>query len=169
MGDTDRFLVVHDYGMGGLWWWIRAESAERIVETIAEVEVVTDPARIAAVKDDDFEEVALDDLPAGPLADLRDQRTEQRGRPGYGALAGRDRVYLRDDDEEYAGFVFLSEVGPDGRRLRQVELSPEGDALREDDFPIDPPVDLRDPRYVTKEITAQEFEAAWQNARDEPV
>jgi hypothetical protein len=70
-------------------------------------------------------------------------------------------VYLRDDDEEYEGTVFLSEVGPDGRRLRQVEVSPDGEGVREQDFPIDPPVDLRDPQYFHQEISAEEFERAW--------
>ena len=26
-----RFLVAHDYGMGSLWWWIEAPSAEAII------------------------------------------------------------------------------------------------------------------------------------------
>jgi hypothetical protein len=41
-----RHLVCHDYGMGGLWWWVWARSPAEIVETCAEVEVVTDPERI---------------------------------------------------------------------------------------------------------------------------
>ena len=163
-----RYLVQHDYGMGALLWWVRAASPEEIVDSVAEVEVITDPAVVARVteEDDDIEEVDLDDLPEGSFADLRDQRAEHRGRPGYGVLAGRDVVYLIDDDEEYQGVVFLSEVGPDGRRLRQVEVPPEGDRIREDYFLIDPPVDLRDPKYVEKEITAEEFEAAWAQARE---
>lgn len=161
-----RHLVLHDYGMGGEWWWVRARSGDAIVEAIAEVEVITDPVRVAQAEDEELDEVVLDDLPAGgTLADLRDQRTAQRGDPDYGVLAGRERVYLRDDDEEYEGVVFLSEVGRDGRRLRQVELAPDGAGIREDDFPIDPPVDLRDPQYVAKEVSAEEFERAWAAAR----
>lgn len=40
-----RYLVLHDYGMGGLWWWVWAESAEEIVRVCAEVEVVTPGSR----------------------------------------------------------------------------------------------------------------------------
>jgi hypothetical protein len=30
-------LVLHDYGMGGLWWWIAAPSAEAIQATFKNV------------------------------------------------------------------------------------------------------------------------------------
>ncbi|MES4892196.1 hypothetical protein [Streptomyces sp. NPDC096012] len=40
-------LALHDYGMGGSWWWIRARSEREILETFAWVEVVTDPATTA--------------------------------------------------------------------------------------------------------------------------
>jgi hypothetical protein len=32
-----RFLVLHDYGMGGSWWWIRARSEWEIAQEFAEV------------------------------------------------------------------------------------------------------------------------------------
>ncbi len=166
MPDKPRHLVVHDYGMGGVWWWVRAASPEEIVETIAEVEVVADPSG-AGVDTDALDEADLDALTDELLIALRDRRTAQRSRPGYGVLAGRERVYLRDDDEEYEGVAFLSEVGPDGRRLRQVELFPDGAGVRSDEFPIDPPVDLRDPRYLAMEIDSRTFEDAWRTARDE--
>lgn len=35
-----RFLILHDYGMGGSWWWVRARSAREVLETFAEVEVI---------------------------------------------------------------------------------------------------------------------------------
>ncbi len=158
----EKFLVVHDYGMGGLWWWVWARSAEEIVESLAEVEVV-DPASAGELGD--LAEVRLGALPAdSPLAELRDQRSAQRGQPGYGALAGRERVWLRDDDAEFEGTVFLTEVGPDGRQLRLVEQPPDGAAVRTDDFVLNPPIDLRDPRLAEMAITAEEFEHAWQAA-----
>lgn len=44
------YLVLHDYGMGGLWWWILASSAEEITASFAEVEVVGDPEAIARAR-----------------------------------------------------------------------------------------------------------------------
>ncbi|MFJ1796388.1 hypothetical protein [Kitasatospora griseola] len=29
-GGKTRHPVLHDYGTGGLWWWVRAGSAEEI-------------------------------------------------------------------------------------------------------------------------------------------
>jgi hypothetical protein len=151
--------------MGGLWWWVWARSAEEILDTVAEVEVIVDVASNANQATD---EVYLDALPDGPLADLRDQRTAHRHLPGYGELAGRSRVYLRDNSPEYDGVVYLTEVGPDGRRLRQVEQLPNGDALRTDDWPFDPPIDLRDPQYAAMAIGSDTFEEAWRHARPDP-
>ena len=34
------FLVCYDYGTGGLWWWIMANSAEDITATYREVTVL---------------------------------------------------------------------------------------------------------------------------------
>jgi hypothetical protein len=160
-----RYLVVHDYGMGGLWWWIWASSPEEIVETLAGVEVVDESS--AAGAGEDIEEVRLDALVDQSLIDMRDRRAAQRLLPGYGVLAGRDRVYLRDADESYGGTVFLSEIGPDGRQLRMVEQPPRGDALRIDDFPINAPLDLRDPALAAREISGAAFEQAWRSARPE--
>ncbi|MCW6007272.1 hypothetical protein K1W54_22405 [Micromonospora sp. CPCC 205371] len=55
-----RFLVLHDCGMGGLWWWIRAESVRQIVETFAEVEVIEDPQTVARFANDSLTEVDID-------------------------------------------------------------------------------------------------------------
>jgi hypothetical protein len=93
---SERFLVLHDYGMGGLWWWIHARSEREIVETFAEVEVVRDPEAAARFPDGELAEVDIDaeTMPPG-LAGLREQRAAQKGRPGFGALAGRAEVFLR--------------------------------------------------------------------------
>ncbi|MFI2073537.1 MULTISPECIES: hypothetical protein [Streptomyces] len=169
-----RFLVLHDYGMGGLWWWIHARSEREILETFAWVEVVTDPETVAwREADDSLEEVDIDAprMPAG-LDGLRAKRDAQRGQPGFGALAGRDVVYLRrrwdeEDDEDLAA-VYLMELGPDGRRLREVELAEDGTGLKSgpDDWPFNPPVvDLFDPELVGQEISRGEFEEQWARAR----
>ncbi|MFJ8442685.1 hypothetical protein [Kitasatospora griseola] len=165
-----RHLVLHDYGMGGLWWWVWAGSAEEIVESCAEVEVVTDPDAVQHVDTWDLKEVHLDDPEPNPLSSFRARRDAQRGRPGFGALAGRDRVHLRRPEVE-EGQVYLVELGPDGRRLRQVELGADGGAVgtTPEDWPFNPPTDLYDPEYAAWEIGRDEFEDAWRRARREPA
>ncbi|GKQ40704.1 hypothetical protein ALMP_72270 [Streptomyces sp. A012304] len=156
--------------MGGLWWWVWADSAEAIVSACAEVEVITDPEDVVRAETWDLEEVHLDAPDPNPLSSLRAKRDAQRGQPGFGVLAGRERVYLRwqEDGEEE---VLLMEFGPDGRRLRQVESRPDGDAIRTtaEDWPFNPPFDLHDPQWVSMEIGPDDFEAAWQRARREPA
>jgi hypothetical protein len=165
-----RFLVSHDYGMGGLWWWFWARSATEVVERLAEVEVVAAPETIAWARDEGFDEVDLDAawLPE-PLDETRATRDVQRGRPGFGALAGRSPVYVRRrDDEEMAapGFVYW-ELDAAGRRMREVESYDDGTAARfsGEDLMINAPVvDPYDPEAAGWEIGAEEFEAAWRRA-----
>ncbi|MFE9446450.1 hypothetical protein ACFYO2_47985 [Streptomyces sp. NPDC006602] len=165
-----RFLVLHDYGMGGSWWWIHARSAREVLETFAWVEVVTDPEVVARFEGAELEEVGIDAplLPPG-LDSLRAERDAQRGHEGFGALAGRNIVYLRRpwDDEDDEPVVYLMEIGPDGRRVRQVELAEDRTALRSgpDDWPFNPPiVDLFDPALAGQEISRREFEDQWAGA-----
>jgi hypothetical protein len=164
-----RFLVLHDYGMGGLWWWVHARSAREVLETFAEVEIVDAPAHRARAEGWQLPEVDIDApaMPAG-LAELRATRDQQRGLPGFGALADRPVVYLRRawDGDEPA--VYLVEVGPGGRRMRQVEVAEDGIATRTDlrDWPVNPPfVDLFDPQVLDLEIDRDDFERAWAAAR----
>lgn len=164
-----RYLVLHDYGMGGLWWWVWAGSAEEIVRVCAEVEVVTEPEAVERAETWSLEEVHLDAPDPNPLSDFRAQRDAQRGQPGFGVLAGRERVYLRwqeEGDEE----IFLMELGPDGRRLRQIEIGADGGAVKTsaEDWPLNPPCDLYDPQYVSLEISCDDFESAWHRAHHEP-
>ncbi|MEU9128882.1 hypothetical protein AB0D08_12370 [Kitasatospora sp. NPDC048540] len=166
-----RFLVLHDYGMGGSWWWVRARSVREILETFAWTEVVSDPETVARFEEDDLDDVDIDapQMPPG-LDGLRAERDAQRGRPGFGALADRDVVHLRrrwDEDDE-ASVLCLMEVGTDGRRSRQVELNEDGTGVRSgpDDWPFNPPVvDLFDPVVAGWLISAQEFEEQWARAR----
>jgi hypothetical protein len=165
-----RFLVVHDYGMGGLWWWIWAESAQEVVNTLAEVEVVTDPETMNRAAEWSLAEVDLDRVDGdAALAELHGQRDEQRGQPGFGALAGRQRVFLRLPDEDDDA-IYLAELGADGRRLRQVEVRPDGTRYKStaEDWPFNPPFDLYDPRYAAMEIEARDFEEAWRQAIHDP-
>ncbi|GAA0556524.1 hypothetical protein GCM10010172_44330 [Paractinoplanes ferrugineus] len=168
-----RFLVLHDYGMGGLWWWIHARSEGEIAREFAEVEVIVDPAAWARFPDGELDEVDIDDetMPPG-LADLRDERRAHRDRPGFGALVGREAVFLRrpwaeaDDTEPQ---IYYEHLGPDGRRLRQVEVYADGTAIRTgpDDWLFNPPTDLHDPDLPQWEISARDFEEAWRRARAE--
>jgi hypothetical protein len=160
-----RFLVLHDYGMGGLWWWIHARSEREIMETFAEVEVVDDPEHLARFADGSLKEVGIDDpvMPAG-LKEAREERDAQRDQPGFGALAGREKVWIRDTS--YEDEVYFEELGPDGRRLRQVTVGADGTMVRTgpEDWPFNPPRDLYDPGLLGYEISADEFEQAWNEA-----
>jgi len=170
--EKTRFLVLHDYGMGALWWWVWARSAQEIVLALAEVEVVDDPDSIAEAETWSLEEVDLDASDPNSLSDARAERDAQRDQPGFGALVGRERVYLSEPEEYDDGVtVYLSELGPDGRKLRQVEIGPDGRAIKTDesDSPINAPLDLYDPQYVALEIDNAAFEAAWDQAQwEEP-
>ncbi|MQY34660.1 hypothetical protein SRB17_26300 [Streptomyces sp. RB17] len=103
------FLALHDYGMGGSWWWVRARSERAVLGTFAWVEVVTDPETVARFEEEGLEEVDIDDprMPPG-LDGLRAERDAQRGREGFGALADRDIVHLgrRWDEEADEPVVF---------------------------------------------------------------
>jgi hypothetical protein len=164
-----RYLVLHDYGMGGLWWWIHARSSREVLETFAEVDVVDAPADIARAEGWQLAEVDIDApvMPAG-LDLLRATRDRQRALPGFGALAIQQVVYLRQEWEGEDPATYLVEVGPDGRRVRQVELAEDGSATKTDaqDWPFNPPlVDLFDPRLPDQQIDRDEFEQAWAAAR----
>ncbi|MFD9464553.1 hypothetical protein [Streptomyces sp. NPDC060027] len=168
--DKYSFLALHDYGMGGSWWWVRARSAREVRETFAWVEVVTDPKTVARFKDMGLEEVDIDAprMPPG-LDGLRAERDAQHGCEGFGSLADREVVYLqRQGAEEHdESVVYLMEVGSDGRRVRQVELAEDDTALRSgpDDWPFNPPVaDLFDPALVDQEINRSTFEEQWARA-----
>lgn len=163
-----RYLVLHDYGMGGLWWWIHARSVREVRETFAEVEVIDDPAAVARAEGWKLDEVDIDVSATPPgLDELRTERDRQRALPGFGALADRPKVFLRqagDDDPA----TYLVEAGSDGRRIRQVEIAEDGTTIKTDteDWPFNPPlVDLFDPQLPNQEIDREEFERAWTAAR----
>ncbi|MEU4217089.1 hypothetical protein [Actinoplanes sp. NPDC026623] len=137
------------------------------------MEVITDPDVLARFPDGELPEVDIDAtvMPAG-LDDLREQRRAQRDRPGFGAFAGREAVFLRrrwDEAEETEPQIYYEHLGPDGRRLRQVEMYADGTAVRAgpEDWPFNPPYDLYDPDLAQWEIGAEEFEQVWRRARRE--
>ncbi|MBO4209674.1 hypothetical protein [Micromonospora echinofusca] len=155
--------------MGGLWWWIHARSVREVRETFAEVEVVVAPDSLAQAEDWRLAEVDIDApvMPAG-LDELRVQRDRQRALPGFGALADREIVYLRQEWDDDDPATYLLEIGADGRRVRQVERTGNGTATRTDtgDWLFNPPVvDLFDPLLADREIDRGEFERWWSTAR----
>lgn len=161
-----RFLVHHDYGMGGLWWWIWAGSADEIMRTLAEVEVLTDPEILSWHRD--VEEFDLDDVDGDPvLVAKREERDEQRGKPGFGVLVGKPRVFLRVEED---GVDYLVDYAPDGRWQRQVRIGEDGTLYRSEigDWPINPPIDLYDPQCAEREIDESVFEEAWRKAAPDP-
>ncbi|MGW4244027.1 hypothetical protein [Nocardia sp. NPDC004722] len=166
------FLVCHDYGMGGVWWVIHARSAREIVETFAETAVVEDPQRWAELEKWGLDEVDIDDRSDSALNSLRAQRDSQRTKEGFGAVAERGLLYTRkrwDPEEDVAAADYLTEI-IDGYRTRQVEIRDGGEVVRTDleDFPLNPPIDLWDPELAAQEITAEEFETAWDSATPAP-
>jgi len=166
------YLVRHEYGMGAMWWWIRAVSAAQITATFAEVEVIDDPAILRTVESWPLDELDIADAVRGPLADLYERRERQRRDPAFGKLLGKDRVYLRLPDPEEPATWWLSEHDPSGLRLRQIELRPDGTAITSSaaDRPMNPPFDLGDPQFASSEISADQFERAWEHAtRNEGV
>jgi hypothetical protein len=161
-----RYLVRHDYGMGALWWWVKAPSAAAITETFAEVEVIDDPAIVRRAQSRSFDELDMADAASGPLADLYQRRQQQRHDPEFGKLLGKGRVYLRLPDPEEPAAWWLTEHDEGGRRLRQIELLPDGTAIATSatDWEFNPPFDLGDPQFAAHEIGRAEFEQAWEHA-----
>ena len=90
----------------------------------------------------------------------------QRRNPAFGKLLGNIRVYLRLPDPEEPSTWWLSEHDSAGRRLRQIEQRPDGNAITSSvaDWPMNPPFDLGDPQFAANEISADDFEQAWERA-----
>ena len=83
--DVNAYLVCHDYGMGGLWWWIAAGSPEAIRRHYADVVVFEGLPDWASGPDDprlaNIEHVALGDKDARGdrvRQGLRDEAQERR-------------------------------------------------------------------------------------------
>ena len=156
-----RFLVTHDYGMGSLWWWIEAPSAEAIVQTYAEVMIV-EPAEGEAERFADIPSLRIGDPAPAGLDDLEEQRRVQRASPKFGALVGRGSVYIRKDYPEEQETYFF-EYDEQGYRTRQVVVSAGGEAECSglEDWLFNPPEDLWDPELAECEIAREEFEGWW--------
>jgi hypothetical protein len=136
----------------------------------ADVEVVDDPATLHLVEAWGLEELDVADAATGPLASFAETRRQQRQDPAFGQLLGRERTYLRLSDPDVDPGEWYSEHDSTGRRLRQVEVRPDGTALATtaDDWPLNPPFDLGDPQFVRMAISKDEFERVWQRAKRSP-
>jgi hypothetical protein len=169
-GSARAYLVLHDYGMGGLWWWIRASSAAEITAEFAEVEVIGDPEMIARARTWNLDDLDIEEAKHGELACFHETRQRQRLDPAFGRLFGKHRVYLRRPDPEGQETEWLTEHGPDGRTRRQVEMRADGTVLTSDlsNWPINPPVDLGDASLAACEIGQAEFERAWDRGTPDP-
>ena len=72
---TNTFLVSYDYGMGGLWAIVRADSAEAIAERYPELTVVESrPAWMTDEHVADLPQYDLDAPPSGVLLVVIDDR-----------------------------------------------------------------------------------------------
>jgi hypothetical protein len=59
-----KFLACYDYGMGGLWWWIEAESTAAINATFRDLTVFDEPPAWWASRGDwEPENFSLGDVP----------------------------------------------------------------------------------------------------------
>jgi hypothetical protein len=73
--DKQEFFVVYDYGQGGLWAILRAESAEQVRRKYPGVEVfegrppMLDDATVSSIRRAGVRDI--DDPPDGWLADLQ--------------------------------------------------------------------------------------------------
>ena len=71
-----EYLVCYDYGMGGLWWWIKAPNVEAITDRYEGVIVFSEPpAWWDEVHDRTVEHRQLNDPDTGSLVDLRRRST----------------------------------------------------------------------------------------------
>jgi len=74
-GDKRRFLAVDDYGTGGIWFVLLAESVERIHERLRDVKVWEPGTKPDWMTAELFDEVAqrrtfdIDDLPSSAWMD----------------------------------------------------------------------------------------------------
>jgi len=69
------FLVVYDYGQGGRWAWIRADSAKSILQRYPELKIIDElPDWLTSSGAPNLREYDLEDPPAGLLAALIAQR-----------------------------------------------------------------------------------------------
>lgn len=65
------FLVCFDYGMGGLWWWITAASADEIMAAYRDVTVFDEPPHWWSDEVDRLTpRLLITDEPDKPLASL---------------------------------------------------------------------------------------------------
>ncbi|NUR31859.1 MAG: NUDIX hydrolase [Catenulispora sp.] len=174
-GAKARYLVCHDYGMGALWWWVRARGAEEIIQRVADVVVVHRPGTVRDAEGWELEEIDIDAPAPNPLSDMQARRDEQRGQAGFGACVGRGTVYFRRPwgesghtpwDGENGETHYLLEIDGDGYRTRQVVEFVEGppQKMGEDDWFFNPPFDLYEPEWALYEIDPAEFETAWEAA-----
>lgn len=61
-----RFLTIYDYGMGGVWQYVHAESTEEITAKYPALEIVNELP--AAMKDLKLREYDIDDIPDEVMA-----------------------------------------------------------------------------------------------------
>ena len=164
MAEPQWFLAEWEHPLGSFFWRIKAESAQQIRESLATIRVVTDPEYLAYRGEGD-KRFDLNDLSGDKLlTSLREDRDAQRDKPGFGALVGKERVFLRFLPTNVTNEC-LREMNAEGHQVRQVELRPDGTRVRstETDWK-NPAIDLYDPEYAAMEITEAEFECEWVDA-----
>ena len=70
----EEFLVVYDYGMGGLWAYVRAPSAESIETEYPELKIISErPSWLTPDHDATLDRLEIT-APSGLLADILNHR-----------------------------------------------------------------------------------------------
>lgn len=157
-----RFLLYHDYGMGGVYRWLWARSAEEVETWVDAHTVITDPEVIRELESEGsrVREARLDD--PGSLEAMGIQRYIRR-RP----RSSRRAQFWELPGVEDCGPTLL-EVDARGHMGRQLEQAADGSWGRVDRPDMSPDIATDSPewREVARKITKKRFEAAWAASSD---
>jgi ribA/ribD-fused uncharacterized protein len=163
------FFVCHDYGMGGLWWIVTAESEDEILDTFADVTVFAEAPPFFTKADlEDLERTNTNttELPFA-LVSLREKRAAHRDDPLYGTLGDRRDLCYAAPRSDGAPPALLAVR--DGELDRLINTLDDGTSFAMYATDLMRSVDLRDPAIARNEIPTEVFEEEWARRTDRRV